>query len=82
MQDVPAGHCSGQPDGAAAENDDGQRVVGANDYSPLRNGRNPTAAVPERPNNNEKHRKSPTTRFNALFSRFDCFSLLIFCDIF
>ena len=30
-------HCSGQPDGVAAENDDGQWVVGANDYSPLRN---------------------------------------------
>jgi hypothetical protein len=40
------------------------------------------AAAPERPNNHEKHRKSPTTRFNALFSRFACFSLLIFCERF
>ena len=79
---VSVGHCSGQPDGAAAENDDGQRIVGANDYSPLRNGHNPTTAAPERPNNIEKHHKSPTTHFNALFSRFALFSLLIFCDMF
>ena len=26
-------------------------IVGANDYSPLRNGHNSTAAAPERPNN-------------------------------
>ena len=33
---VPAGHCSGQPDGAAAQDGMTCAIVGANDYSPLR----------------------------------------------
>ena len=33
-----AGHCSGKPDGAAAQDGMTYAIVGANDYSPLRNG--------------------------------------------
>ena len=43
-------HCSGKPDGAAARDGMTCAIVGANNYSPLRNGRNSTATAPERPN--------------------------------
>ena len=39
---VPAGHCSGKPDGAAAQDGMTCVIVGANDYSPLQNGCNAT----------------------------------------
>ena len=39
-------------------------------------------AAPERPDNNKKRRKSPITRFNALFSRFGVFwSVDKLCEI-
>ena len=37
---VSAGHLSGKPDGAAAQDGMTCAIVGANDYSPLQNGHN------------------------------------------
>ena len=71
-------HCRGQPDGAAFQ---WLLVMGygllKGEFDTLVG--NGGVAAPERPSNKEKHRFPLTTRFNALFSRFACFSLLIKC---